>query len=75
MEISHYSRPMNAQLDALEAKIDQAVALIQKLRSENEVLKNQISAADAERLHLRATMAAARERLEGLAARLPEDEA
>lgn len=64
---------MNSEFDALEAKIDQAIALVLQLRAENEVLKNQIAAAEAERLHLRSTMTAARERLEGLMDKLPED--
>ncbi|MDE1544266.1 hypothetical protein PTW32_02460 [Dechloromonas agitata] len=64
---------MNVELEALETKIEQAVALIQQLRAENEVLRNQMVAAEAERLHLRQTMTAARERLEGLMDKIPED--
>ena len=64
---------MNAELEALETKIEQAVALIHQLRAENEVLRNQMVAAEAERLHLRQTMTAARERLEGLMDKIPED--
>ncbi|HOI50750.1 hypothetical protein SDC9_209520 [bioreactor metagenome] len=64
---------MNSELEALETKIDQVVALVHQLRAENEVLKNQIAAAEAERLHLRSTMTAARERLEGLIEQIPED--
>ena len=64
---------MNVELEALETKIEQAVALIHQLRAENEVLRNQMVAAEAERLHLRQTMTAARERLEGLMDKLPED--
>lgn len=64
---------MNTELEALEAKIEQVVALVYQLRAENEVLKNQIAAAEVERLHLRQTMTAARERLEGLMDKLPED--
>ena len=64
---------MNVELETLEAKIEQAVALIQQLRAENEVLRNQMVAAEAERLHLRQTMTAARERLEGLMDKIPED--
>lgn len=64
---------MNSELEALESKIDQVVALIGQLRAENEVLKNQIAAAEIERLQLRQTMATARERLEGLMDKLPED--
>ena len=64
---------MNVELEALETKIEQAVALIHQLRAENEVLKNQMAAAESERLHLRQTMTAARERLEGLMDKIPED--
>ena len=64
---------MNVELEALETKIEQAVALIHQLRAENEVLRNQMVAAEAERLHLRQTMTAARERLEGLVDKIPED--
>ncbi|MBS1160202.1 MAG: hypothetical protein H6R15_2621 [Proteobacteria bacterium] len=64
---------MNSELEALEGKVEQVVALVQQLRAENEVLKNQMAAAEIERLHLRQTMTAARERLEGLVDKLPED--
>ena len=64
---------MNTELEALEAKIEQVVALVHQLRAENEVLKNQMTAAEAERMQLRQTMTAARERLEGLMDKLPED--
>ncbi len=70
---SLYSAPMNVELEALETKIEQAVALIHQLRAENEVLRNQMVAAEAERLHLRQTMTAARERLEGLMDKIPEE--
>ena len=64
---------MNTELEALEAKIEQVVALVHQLRAENEVLKNQIATAEVERLHLRQTMTAAREKLEGLMDKLPEE--
>ncbi len=64
---------MNTEIEALEGKIEQVVALVHQLRAENDVLKNQIAAAESERLHLRQTMTAARERLEGLMDKLPED--
>ena len=64
---------MNTELAALETKIEQVVALVHQLRAENEVLKNQIAAAEAERLHLRQSMTVARERLEVLMVKLPED--
>jgi cell division septum initiation protein DivIVA len=64
---------MDTDLEELEAKIEQVVALVHQLRAENEVLKNQIAEAEADRLHLRRSMTAARERLESLMDRLPED--
>ncbi|UCV28338.1 hypothetical protein [Ferribacterium limneticum] len=64
---------MNVELETLEAKIEQVVALVHQLRAENEVLRNQMVAAEAERLHLRQTMTVARERLEGLMDKIPED--
>ena len=64
---------MNSEFEALEAKIDQVVALVHQLGAENVAVKNQIATAEAERLHLRSTMTAARERLEGLMDKLPED--
>lgn len=64
---------MNTELEALEAKIEQVLALVHQLRAENEVLKNQMAAAESERLQLRQTMTTARERLEGLMDKLPED--
>ncbi|MFZ2266416.1 MAG: hypothetical protein WAV95_02445 [Azonexus sp.] len=64
---------MNSELEALEGKVEQVVALVQQLRAENEVLKNQMAAAEVERLHLRQTMTAARQRLEGMMDKLPED--
>ena len=64
---------MNSEIEALEGKIDQAITLIVQLRAENEVLKNQIATAEIERLQLRQTMTTARQRLEGLMDKLPED--
>lgn len=64
---------MNSELEALEIKVDQVLELVSQLRAENEVLKNRISAAEAERLDLRQKMTLASERLEALMQRLPED--
>jgi uncharacterized protein (TIGR02449 family) len=64
---------MNSELEALEGKIDQVIELVGQLRAENEVLKNQIATAELERLQLRQTMSTARERLEVLMDKLPED--
>jgi len=65
---------MDMELEALEGKIEQAVGLIHQLRAENEVLRNQLAASETERLTLREKMTTARERLEGLMAKLPEED-
>lgn len=54
-------------------RLNRLLPWFHQLRAENEVLKNQIAEAEAERLHLRRSMTAARERLESLMDRLPED--
>ena len=64
---------MNVQLEELEAKIEQVVDLVLQLRAENEVLRNQIEEAEVERLQMRQSMTAARERLESLIDKLPEN--
>ncbi len=64
---------MDIELEALEQQIEAAVQLIQQLQAENDVLKNQIAAAEEERLQLRHAITTARERLESLADKLPED--
>ena len=64
---------MDTELEALESKVEQVVAIVQQLRAENEVLRNQIATAEIERLNLRQKITAARERLEGILEKLPED--
>ncbi len=64
---------MNTELEALEGKVEQVVALVHQLRAENEVLRNQLATAEAERLTLRQKINTARDRLEGLVDRIPED--
>lgn len=62
---------MEADLTALEAKVAQFVALCERLRAENNDLKQQLAAAqvDAKRLHEK--IDGAKSRLEGLLNRLP----
>ncbi|MGE5386984.1 MAG: hypothetical protein ACM3SV_13965 [Betaproteobacteria bacterium] len=64
---------MNTELEALEIKVEQALEMIHQLQAENEVLRNRIAAADTERLDLRQKISAARERLETLMDKLPEE--
>ncbi len=64
---------MNTELEALEIKVEQVLALVHQLQAENEVLKNRIAASENERLDLRQKMAQASSRLEALLDKLPED--
>ena len=64
---------MNSELDALEGKIEQVLAVVHRLRAENEVLRHQLATAESERLSLRQKINTARDRLETLAGKLPED--
>lgn len=62
---------MEAELKSLEAKVAQFVTLCERLRTENNNLKQQLATArtDAKRLHDKIDGATAR--LEGLLSRLP----
>lgn len=62
---------MEAEFNSLEQKVAQFVSLCERLRAENDDLKQQLSAArnDAKRLHDKIDTAKAR--LEGLLSRLP----
>lgn len=64
---------MDTELETLEAKVEQVVALVHQLRAENRSLRQQIATVESERLQLRQNMSAARERLEGLLEKLPEE--
>ncbi len=64
---------MDTEIEALEAKVNKVIAVVTQLRAENESLRSQLAAAEAEKLRLQQTMTAARQRLEGLIDKLPED--
>jgi cell division protein ZapB len=63
--------PVEMEFNSLEEKVAQFVSLCERLRAENNDLKQQLAAArsDAKRLHEKIHSATAR--LEGLLARLP----
>lgn len=63
---------MNEYLAALEDKVAQVVALCANLQRENSALQVQLSDAAGEKTALTQRLAAARQRLEQLLARLPE---
>ncbi|WP_371324112.1 hypothetical protein VX159_00875 [Dechloromonas sp. ZY10] len=64
---------MDTEIEALEAKVNKVIAVVTQLRAENESLRSQLAAAETEKLRLQQTMTAARQRLEGLIDKLPED--
>jgi cell division protein ZapB len=62
---------VEAEFNSLEAKVAQFVSLCERLRAENNDLKQQLAAArnDAKRLHDK--IDGAKARIEGLLSRLP----
>lgn len=64
--------PMLNELNTLEIKIAQVVSLCHTLRTENEVLRQQLASLESDKERLAERMAAARARLEQLAEQLPE---
>jgi cell division protein ZapB len=65
------SAQVETEFNSLEAKVAQFVSLCERLRAENNELKQQLAAArtDAKRLHDK--IDGAKARLEGLLSRLP----
>ena len=63
------------ELNALESKIAQVVALCRELRSENNGLRERLASAETDRQRLAERMATACARIEQLAQQLPESKA
>jgi len=66
---------MDAQLKSLEGKVNQFVALCQRLRTDNHQLRQQLAAIQNENKQLLEKVADAKTRLEALLAQIPEEEA
>ena len=64
---------MDVSLDPLERKVEQIVAVCASLRGENQALRAHVAGLEAEKAALAKKIDIARERLEGLMARLPEE--
>jgi cell division protein ZapB len=64
---------MEAELDVLEAKLNQLVQLCQRLRTDNSDLRQQLVAAQNQNKQLTEKIEGARRRLEVLLSRMPED--
>jgi cell division protein ZapB len=64
---------MEAELDSLDAKLNQLVQLCHRLRTDNHELRQQLAAVQNESKQLTDKIETARARLESLLSRLPED--
>ena len=65
---------MDAELKSLEGKINQFVALCQRLRTDNHQLRQQVAAAQNENKQLLEKVTDAKTRLETLLSQIPEEE-
>ncbi len=64
---------MDAELTALEQRIETLIAHARELRSENELLRSELLASQERNRELAARVAQATERLDALIARMPAD--
>jgi len=64
---------MNVSLDPLERKVELIVAVCASLRDENQALRAHVAGLEAEKAVLARKVELARERLEDLVARLPDE--
>ncbi|MFO1320910.1 MAG: hypothetical protein U1F52_14960 [Burkholderiales bacterium] len=64
---------MDAELIALDERIRQLITLAERLRADNIDLRQQLATVQGENRQLREKVTGARERLEGLLARIPQD--
>jgi cell division protein ZapB len=64
---------MDAELKSLEHKINQFVALCQRLRADNHELRQQLASAQNENKQLSDRIGDAKTRLEALLSRIPEE--
>ena len=65
---------MEAELKSLEQKIHQFVELCQRLRSDNQQLRQQLASALSENKQLHDKISNATARLENILAHIPEEE-
>jgi cell division protein ZapB len=70
-----HSVPMDAELKSLERKLSQFVEMCQKLRADNQQLRQQLESAMSSNRQLSEKIGAASDRLETLLSQLPEEEA
>jgi len=73
MGFLHYSKCVKNELDTLEQKLGQLVKLSQRLRSENHQLRQALADSESRNRQSDDKITAAKERLQNLLIRLPED--
>lgn len=66
---------METELKSLEQKLTQFVELCERLRTDNQELRQQLASAMSENKQLTEKIGTASDRLETLLAQLPEDDA
>ncbi len=66
---------MDAELRSLEDKVNQVVALCQRLRSDNHALRQQLASALNDNKQLAEKIGVASTRLEALLTQIPDEEA
>jgi len=64
---------MDAELTALEGKLGQFVEFCQRLRADNQQLRQQLASAVDESKRLEEKISAATDRLEGLLTHMPDE--
>jgi cell division protein ZapB len=70
-----HSVPMDAELKSLERKLSQFVEICQRLRADNQQLRQQLESAMSNNKQLSEKIGAATDRLETLLSQIPEEEA
>ena len=76
LNFCNYSVEMDAELKALEGKIERFVEFCQRLRADNQQLRQQLAAAMSQSKRLEEKITAATGRLETLLSQMPaEDDA
>ena len=74
LNFCNYSAWMDAELKSLEAKVGQFVELCQRLREDNQLLRQQLASAVSQSKRLEEKISSATSRLETLLAQMPADE-
>ena len=69
----NYSVTMDVELKSLEDKINQFVALCQRLRTDNHELRQQLASAHNDNKQLSEKIGDAKTRLESLLTQIPEE--